>query len=224
MNRIKLADRCLPDYSRGEEIMNMVTHIVGGGLGLIALVVGLLKAVWAGDGYAIAGSIVFGLSLVTLYTMSSIYHGLSPRLKAKKVFQVLDHCTIFVLIAGTYTPITICNIREYNAPLGWAVFGVVWAAAVIGIILNAIDLERYAKFSMICYLAMGWCIVFTGDTIVRSMGAAGSGLILAGGVLYSVGAVFYALAGKRRYMHSVFHLFVCAGSVLHIMAVLLFVL
>ncbi len=224
MNRTKLCERELPDYTRGEEIMNMATHIVGGGIGVITLVIGVIKAVLAEDGFALAGAIVFGLSLTVLYTMSSIYHGLSPSLAAKKVFQVLDHCTIFVLIAGTYTPITICNIREYNAPLAWAVFGIVWGAAFLGIILNSIDIKKYSKFSMACYLLTGWCIVFTGDTMFKSVGVPGSVLVLLGGVLYTLGTVFFAFTGKKRYMHSVFHLFVLFGSVLHVFAVLVYVI
>ena len=225
MTRTRLSERQLPRYSRGEEIMNMVTHIVGGGMGVIALVLGTVKAALSGDGYAVASALVFGLSLIILYTMSSIYHGLSVNVPtAKKVFQILDHCTIFVLIAGTYTPITICNIREYNPVIGWTVFGTVWVAAAVGIVLNSIDIKKYSKFSMICYLTMGWCIVFTGDTMQKSVGTEGSVLVLIGGIMYSIGAIFYGFTKKRRYMHSVFHIFTCIGSALHIAAVLIYVL
>lgn len=225
MTRTKLSERRLPNYSRGEERMNMITHIVGGGMGVITLVVGTVKAALSGDGFAVAGAIVFGLSLIILYTMSSIYHGLSFGVPtAKKVFQILDHCTIFVLIAGTYTPITICNIREYNRIIAWTVFGVVWGAAALGIVLNSIDIKKYSKFSMVCYLAMGWCIIFTGDTMIKSLGFMGSLLVLIGGVMYSVGAIFYGFTKKRRYMHSVFHILTCIGSAFHIAAVLIYVL
>jgi hemolysin III len=225
MTRTRLSERQLPRYSRGEEIMNMVTHIVGGGMGVIALAFGTVKAALSGDGYAIAGAIVFGLSLMILYTMSSIYHGLSVNVPtAKKVFQILDHCTIFVLIAGTYTPITICSIREYDPVIAWTVFGVVWGAAALGIVLNSIDIKKYSKFSMICYLAMGWCIVFTGDTIVKSMSLDGALLVLFGGIMYSIGAIFYGFTKKCRYMHSVFHILTCIGSAFHIAAVTVYVL
>jgi hemolysin III len=225
MTRTRLSERQLPRYSRGEEIMNMVTHIVGGGMGVIALAFGTVKAALSGDGYAIAGAIVFGLSLMILYTMSSIYHGLSVNVPtAKKVFQILDHCTIFVLIAGTYTPITICSIREYDPVIAWTVFGVVWGAAALGIVLNSIDIKKYSKFSMICYLAMGWCIVFTGDTIVKSMSLDGALLVLFGGIMYSIGAIFYGFTKKCRYMHSVFHILTCIGSAIHIAAVTVYVL
>lgn len=224
MNRTPLKERLLPSYCRGEEIMNMVTHIVGGGIGLITLVACIIKSVMLGDGYSLAGSIVFGVSMLTLYVMSSIYHGLSRKLMAKKVFQVLDHCTIFVLIAGTYTPVILCRIRPANPIMAWILFAIVWGAAALGIVLNSIDLERYIKFSMVSYLSMGWCILLAGKTAYDAIGALAFFMILLGGVMYSVGAAFYAFTGKRRYMHAVFHIFVCLASVLHSAAVFFFVI
>ncbi len=224
MNRTPLAMRSLPDYSRGEEIMNMVTHIVGGGVGIITLVVCILRSVYDFNGWSLAGSIVFGCSMVSLYTMSSVYHGLSPRLTAKKVFQILDHCTIFVLIAGTYTPILLCSVRRTSPILCFAMLILLWGVAALGITLNAIDIKRYGVFSMVCYLTMGWCVVLTGKTAVDSLGIHAFGLILLGGILYTVGAVFYGLARKTRYMHSVFHIFVCLASVAHSAAVFLYVI
>lgn len=225
--RIKLRDRILPDYTRGEEIFNMVSHIVGGGFGVIALATCVIKAFLMGDAYDIVGAFIYGLSMVLLYTMSSLYHGLKPVL-AKKVFQVLDHCTIFVLIAGTYTPITLSSIRAMDPALGWLVFGVVWGLSALGITLNAIDLKRYSKLSMLLYIALGWCIVLTGPNAVRAMGAAGMAWMLAGGVAYTVGAVFYGVAGHgnkpRRYIHSVFHLFVVLGSILQYFGIILYII
>ena len=224
MTRIPLHERKLPLYCRGEEIMNMVTHIVGGSIGLFALILCIIKASLYGNGYSLAGGIVFGLSMVVLYTMSSIYHGLSRKYTAKKVFQILDHCTIFVLIAGTYTPVILCSIRPVNPPLAIMMFAVIWGAAILGIVLNSIDLAHFNKFSMISYLCMGWCVILTGSTAYTSLGFWGFSLILGGGVLYSIGAVFYALTGKKRYMHAVFHIFVCLASILHVIAVLFFVI
>jgi len=224
MNRTPLGERVLPSYCRGEEIMNMVTHIIGGAIGLITLVLCTVKSALRGGGYSLAGSIVFGVSMLTLYVMSSIYHGLSRRLAAKKVFQVLDHCTIFILIAGTYTPVILCSIRPVNPVMAWVLFGVIWGAAAIGILLNSIDLKRYSVFSMVSYLSMGWCVLLTGRVAFEALGFWGFGLILLGGILYSVGAAFYAFTGKRRYMHAVFHIFVCAASVIHSIAVFFFVI
>ena len=161
--------------------------------------------------------------MIILYTMSSIYHGLRPNRMAKKVFQVIDHCSIFLLIAGTYTPLALCSFREYSAPLGWWIFGVIWGSAVLGIVLNAIDIKKYKRFSMICYLAMGWCIVFAAKATYFTLGFGGTAFLIAGGILYTIGAVLYAKAKNHRYMHSVFHLFVVFGSVLHFFCILLYV-
>lgn len=159
MKRTKLKDRVLPTYTKGEEIFNMVSHIVGAPLGIVAIVLGVIFSAINKNGYGIASSIVYGITLILLYTMSSIYHGLNPKLKAKKVFQIIDHCSIFLLIAGTYTPFALCTLREYSPAVGWTIFGIVWGMAAIGITLNAIDLKKFKVFSMICYLCMGWCII-----------------------------------------------------------------
>lgn len=224
MNRIPLKNRILPSYCKGEEIMNMVTHIVGGSLGVIVLVLCTIRSALYGDGYSLAGSITFGLTMILLYVMSSVYHGLSKKLMAKKVFQVLDHCTIFLLIAGTYTPVILCSIRPINPVMAWVLFGIVWGSAVLGIVLNSIDLDRYAVFSMICYLSMGWCIILAAKTAYQGIGAVGFWLIVAGGVLYSVGAAFYGFTGRKRYMHAVFHIFVLLASVLHAAAIFFYVI
>ena len=225
MQRTKLADRTLPDYTKGEEIFNMVSHIVGGAVGVTALVLCVIFAAIHGNVYGVVGSAIYGATMITLYTMSSVYHGLSPRLMAKKVMQVLDHCTIYFLIAGTYTPIALCNIREYNTALGWTIFGVIWAMAALGVTLTAIDLKKYSKFSMICYLGMGWCIIFTAPLLPEILGVGGVVFLLLGGIAYTVGAVLYAVGKKKKlkYMHSVFHLFVVAASILHFFCILFYV-
>ncbi|MDD2409251.1 MAG: hemolysin III family protein [Bacilli bacterium] len=225
MKRTKIKDRNLPNYTKGEEIMNMVTHIIGGVIGVVALVLCVIFSCLHKDGYALAGSIVFGVSMILLYTTSSIYHGLSPeKSTAKKVFQVLDHCTIFILIAGTYTPILLTSIRTYSLSLAWSLFGILWGVAILGIIFNSIDLKRYKKFSMICYLAMGWCIVITAKDIVSILGIPAVILLLAGGIAYTVGAVLYGVGKKKKYFHSVFHIFVNIGSLLHFLCILLYII
>ncbi len=223
MKRTRLKDRRLPDYTRGEEIFNMVSHIVGGGFGLLALAACVVKAFLLGNAFSIVGAFIYGCSMVVLYTMSSIYHGLRPP-TAKKVFQIIDHCSIFILIAGTYTPIALGPLREQFPALGWTVFGVVWGAAVLGATLNAIDLKKYSVLSMILYLVMGWCIILTGRQAVAAMGRPCFGWILAGGIAYTIGAVFYGAAKKARYMHAVFHLFVVVGSVLQFVGIIFYVI
>lgn len=223
MLRTKLKDRQLPDYTRGEEIFNMVTHIVGGGFGVIALVSCLLVAALKRNVWGVVGSAVYGASLIALYTMSSVYHGLRPNL-GKKVMQVMDHCTIYFLIAGTYTPILLCSIRETSPALAWTVFGIEWGCAVVGITFTAIDLKKFNVLSMLCYLGMGWCIIFAAKTTVQAMTQNGFLWILWGGIAYTIGAVVYGLGVKIRYMHSVFHIFVVLGSVLQYIGILLYVL
>ena len=223
MKRTKLADRKLPDYTKGEEIFNMVSHIVGGALGIVTTVLCVIFATLHSNIFGVVSGAVFGSSMIILYTMSSIYHGLHPN-TAKKIFQIIDHCSIFLLIAGTYTPISLCVLREYNTALGWTIFGIIWGLAILGIILNAIDLKRFNIISMVLYLGMGWCIIFTAKSVYNYVGLAGFILLLSGGIAYTVGAVLYGLGRKHRYMHSLFHLFVVAGSLLHFLCILLYVM
>lgn len=223
MKRTRLCDRKLPDYTRGEELFNMISHIVGGGIGVLALVICVLISAFKGDAYGVVGSAVYGSSLIALYTTSSVYHGLKAG-TAKKVMQVLDHCVIYYLIAGTYTPITLCAIRPVQPVWGWSLFGVVWGMAALATVFTAIDLKKYAVFSMVAYIGMGWCVVAAAKVVISSIAPAGLIYLLAGGVAYTIGAVLYGMGKKKRYMHSVFHLFVLLGSVLHLICVAFYVL
>lgn len=223
MKRTKLSDRSLPDYTRGEEIFNMVTHIVGGAIGVAALVLCIIFSALHRNGWALASSIVYGVSLVTLYTVSSVYHGLRPGM-GKKVMQVIDHCTIYFLIAGTYTPVLLCGVRPGRPVLAWVLFGLVWGCAALGCVFTAIDLKKYGVFSMICYLSMGWCIVLAWNTVVSALGFGGMLLMLLGGISYTIGAALYGLGKTRRYMHSVFHLFVDLGSLLQFFSIFFYLI
>ena len=224
MKRIKLADRILPTYTKGEEIFNMVSHIVGGVAGIATIVLCSVLGAIRNNAYGVVSGVIFGVSMIFLYTMSSLYHGLKPNSKSKKVLQILDHCAIFVLIAGSYTPFALCTLREYSTALGWVIFGVIWGFAILGITLNSIDLKKYKKFSMICYLAMGWCIIVRGDLLPKLLGMNGFALLLAGGIIYTIGAILYGIGKKRKYIHSVFHLSVFLGNLLHVLCVLLYVI
>lgn len=223
MKRMKLDDRLLPKYSRAEDWFNAISHMVGVALGIVATVLCVVFAAHHGNVYGIIGGAIFGVMMTATYAISSVYHALSSKLKAKKVMQILDHCSIFMLIAGSYTPYALCSVREYNTALGWVLFGVVWAAAALGIALNSIDLKRYSTFSMICYLAMGWCIIVIAKPVVKIVGTWGFLLTLLGGIAYTVGAVLYALGSKKPWMHSIFHIFTVIGSLLHFFAILLYV-
>lgn len=224
MKRIKLKDRVLPKYTKGEEIFNMTSHIVGGALGIVATVLCIVFAAIHGNVYGVVSGAIYGITMIILYTMSSIYHGLKPERTAKKVFQILDHCSIFLLIAGSYTPFALCTIREVDVVTGWTIFGVIWGLAILGIILNSIDIKKFKVFSMICYLLMGWCIIIKANLLPEALGMNGLVLLVSGGVAYTVGAVLYGLGKKHKWMHSIFHLFILLGSLLQFFCILLYVM
>ena len=203
----------LPRYTLGEEIFSAVSHGVSALYAVGALVWLLLTC--RPTALRLVSAAVFGGTMVLLYTVSTLYHALGLN-RAKVVFRSLDHCTIFLLIAGTYTPITLVCLGGVT---GWAMFAVVWAAAVLGVVLNAISVERFKVVSMICYLAMGWVVVLAMGTFRQNVSAAGFWCLLSGGICYTVGAVLYGLGKKLPYIHGVFHLFVLAGSVLHTISV-----
>ena len=221
MTRTKLNDRILPTYTKGEEIFNMTSHIVGGAFGVVALVLCIVFSGIHRNAYAVVSSIIYGISMIILYTMSSIYHGLRPQ---GKVFQILDHCSIFLLIAGSYTPFCLVTFREYSPILGWSIFGIIWAMAALGITLNSIDIKKYKVFSMICYLGMGWCIIFTANLLPKLLGITGLTLLVSGGIAYTIGAILYGFGKKKKYIHSIFHLFILLGSILQFFCILLYVI
>ena len=223
MERIPLRERKLPDYTPCEERMNMITHIVGAALSLPILVVGLILSARHANAWACVSGCIYGLSMLLLYTMSSVYHGL-PDSMGKRVMQVIDHCTIYLLIAGTYTPILLVSIRPVYPALAWTIFGLEWGLGAAAAALTAIDLKKYSRVSMACYIAMGWLIVLAIGPTVRTVGRAGFLWLLAGGVAYTVGAVLYAIGKRKRYFHSVFHIFVLLGSALQAVCILFYVL
>lgn len=224
MKRTKLSDRVLPTYTKGEEIFNMVSHIAGGALGIVATVLCIITATIHKNVYGIVSSAIYGFTLILLYSMSSIYHALKPHRTAKKVFQIFDHCSIFLLIAGTYTPIALCTIRSSSLATGWWIFGIVWAMAILGIILNSIDLKSTKKISLIAYLVMGWCIIFKFNLILETMPFGGLVFLILGGISYSLGVPFYIAGKEKKYLHSVFHLFILTGSILHFFCILFYVI
>ena len=213
----------LPDYTRGEEITNMVTHIVGGAFALAAIPLLVITAAMHHNPWAVVSGAIYGATLLIMFTVSSIYHGLKPG-RAKRVMRVIDHCDIYFLIAGTYTPILLTAIRPNNPAVAWSVFGVEWALTAIAVTLNAIDLKRFEKISMACYIGMGWCIIVLIRPTVEAMTMNGFLLLLFGGISYTIGAVMYGVGKRVRYMHSVFHVFVLIGSVLQFFAILFYVM
>ncbi len=220
-HRTRLCDRALPSYTRGEEIFNMVTHIVGGGFGVATLALCVVLAALSGNTAGVICGAIFGASMVLLYTSSSIYHGLRECM-GKKVFQVLDHCTIYFLIAGTYTPMLICCLAKTHPINAYLTLAAVWGLTALSITLTAIDIEKYKIFSMISYIGMGWAIIFSIRQMHEAIGNAGFALLLSGGILYTVGTVFFKLGASKKYFHSIFHIFVLLGSVTHALCVLFY--
>lgn len=207
-------------YTIGEEIANSVSHGLGIGLSVAALTLLIVFAAMADvdRGFKLAGAIVFGVSLVLEYMASTLYHSI-PQPRAKHVLKILDHCGIYLLIAGSYTPFMLVTIREQG---GWLVFWIIWALAVAGIAMEAFWAYRPRWLSAAVYLAMGWLVVFTIKALIANIAAGGLWLLIAGGLSYTGGTFFYVYK-RVPYLHAVWHLFVLGGSICHFLAVLLFV-
>lgn len=212
-------EQVLKRYTLGEEIFNSTSHGIGAVLSACGLTLMLVMSAFHGSSLALGVSLIYGISLIVLYTMSTLYHAITnPR--AKEILRIFDHTSIFILIAGSYTPF--CLVALQGNPKGTAVAAAVWICALLGIVLNAVSLEKTAKLSMVLYVAMGWSIVAVFGDIVRALPQAAFWLLLLGGVSYTGGIVFYAI--KKRYMHSIWHLFVLMGSILHFLCIAVYVL
>jgi channel protein, hemolysin III family len=217
-------DRSLPDYTRNEERFHSISHIVGCVFGIFVLVICAYKSLTHDNHVGVVTSIIYGICMISLYAVSGIYHGLHSTRSIKKLFRTLDHCSIFLLIAGTYTPIALCAMRIQNAALGWGILAVIWIVAILGISLNAIDIKKFQIFSLLCYLIMGWGILIFAKPLYSAVGGVGVALLVAGGISYSIGAVIYAALKRVRYSHSIFHILCLAGSVLHFLCIYCYVL
>ena len=207
----------LPKYKLSEELINAISHGIGALLSVVAFIVCLVKA---DSGLAVFSVFFYGISSFILYLMSCLYHSFAPN-NAKRVFRIIDHCSIYLLIAGTYTPLVLLILPPAT---GWTIFFVVWILAILGIVLNAIDLKKFKVISMILYLVMGWCILFSFDTLWNSMNHSGIMLLLLGGLMYTVGAIIYGVGKKKKYMHSVFHIFCLLASVCFFLAIYIYAL
>lgn len=222
MKRTKLSDRILPAYSRGEERMNTITHAIGAPLGIWVLISCILRA-RSHCAACLAACIVYGLSFLTMFTISAVYHGLKAGM-AKKVLQVVDHCTIYFLIAGSYTAVALCALRPVYPAIAWGLFFFEWALAALAATLTAIDLKKYNVFSMVCYIGMGWAVVPFMRQVYTVLTAPGFYLLLFGGIAYTIGSILYGLGKKRKWMHAIFHLFVVLGALLQYLSILLYAL
>lgn len=202
-------------YSTGEEIANSITHGIGAALAIAALVILVVFAALRGTVWHIVSFSIFGATLVLLYFASTLYHSLT-HVGAKALFHKFDHISIYLLIAGTYTPFCLTALRGW---IGWSVFGVVWTCAILGTIVKSISVGKKVKLSTILYILMGWVIIIAIVPLYKAMTLAGFSLLLAGGVSYTVGTIFF-IRDHVKYNHSVWHLFVIGGSVLHFFSVL----
>lgn len=210
----------IPKYTLGEELFSAISHGIGGLLSIAALVLCVVFSAIHHNAYAVVSSAIYGSTSIILYTMSTLYHSLKVN-NAKRVFRIIDHCSIFLLIAGTYTPYALVALPK---ALGWTIFGIEWGCAIIGIVLNSIDLKKFKKFSMALYLIMGWMIIISFKTLLNSIDIAGIYMMLTGGGLYTIGAIFYGVGKKKKYMHSVFHMFVLAASILFFFSIFFYVI
>ena len=203
-------------YTLGEEIFSSVTHGIGACLSIAGTVVLLVLAVIHANALAVVSCAIYGASLIILYTMSTLYHSFTHK-TVKKFFQIMDHNTIFLLIAGAYTPITLYILGGVT---GWVLFGIVWGASIIGITLNSINMEKAKIPSMICYVATGWVIIFAIKPLTEKISFISGLFLILGGVLYTLGIIFYVIK-KVKYFHSVWHIFTIAGSAFHYFSILL---
>ncbi|MDO8964737.1 MAG: hemolysin III family protein [Coriobacteriia bacterium] len=207
------------EYTVGEEIANSVTHGIGVAFSLVATTLLIAFAALYGDNWAMGSGIAFGLSLILLYTGSTLYHAI-PNPRARHVFKIMDHAAIYLLIAGSYTPFCIVTIRDRG---GWWMFAIVWTLAFAGIATEAFWAYRPRWLSAVVYLCMGWMVVFMFGPVSESLASNGLWLLVAGGLCYTLGTIFY-VAKRVPYFHMVWHLWVLAGSVCHFLAVLLYVM
>jgi hemolysin III len=206
-------------YSLGEEIAHTITHGVGILLSIAALVVLVAFSVLYGDAWHITSTSIYGATLILLYTASTLYHGI-PHPRAKRVLRQLDHAAIFLLIAGTYTPFTLVNLR---GGWGWTLFAMVWGIALAGMVLELAVKQRRRGLSIALYLGLGWLVVIAIEPMLSRVETGGLVLLLLGGLCYSFGVIFY-VRKSMLYHHAVWHLFVLAGSVFHFFSVLFYVI
>ena len=210
----------LPTYTFIEEMLNCVTHALGALLGVIGWLMSMKLLIAAGNAVATVSMSVFFVTMIILYANSALYHGWVLT-TAKKKFQIMDHCSIFLLITGTYAPYT---LMVMNNLAGRIIFAIVALASVLGIAMNVIDLKKFAIPSMLCYLISGWCIIFAYRDIAAALSHDQLFMLVAGGVVYTVGAIFYGLGNKIRYMHTIWHLFVLGGTLFHFASLYSFLL
>lgn len=210
----------IPNYSLQEELINSISHGLAAALSIAGLVLLSIKA--SSDGaLAVTSVTIFGTTMILLYTMSCIYHGLSPRCKGKKVMRVLDHCNVFLLVFGTIIPVSLIGI---GGAQGWVCFSIVAFITIIGIVASSINIDKVKVIEVICHLINGWGVLIYTKALLNNIGSIGLLFIILGGVMYSLGAIFYGLGSKKKYVHSIFHFFCIFGTLLHFFAIYFYIL
>ncbi|MHC6180654.1 PAQR family membrane homeostasis protein TrhA [Clostridium sp. JNZ X4-2] len=210
-------DNQLKFYTRGEEIANAVTHGIGALLSIAALVLLIVFSVEKGDKWYVISYTIYGISMFILYLGSTLYHSIT-NVKAKRVFRIFDHASIYLLIAGTYTPFTLTILRN---SVGWTIFWIIWILAILGIIMKVFWVGKYEIASTLLYIFMGWIIIFAMKKLLVLLSPAGIALLVAGGIIYTVGAVLYMM-NKIPYNHAIWHIFVMGGSTCHFFCIFLY--
>ena len=210
----------VPSYTLCEELVNSISHGVAAAFSIWGLVMLIIKASKVGA-MAVTTVTLFVTTMILLYTISCIYHALSPRITGKKVMRVIDHCNVFLLVFGTIIPIALVGMKGI---CGWIYFGIVGFITLLGIIFSAIDVEKNEKIEVVCHLVNGWSAVLFIKPLIAGVGVTGLILIILGGVMYSIGALLYGLGSTKKYMHSVFHFFCIFGTIFHYIAIYLYVL
>lgn len=208
-----------PKYTLGEEITNSITHGLGVLFGIVILILTIIMSAHNHNAAGVVSSCIYGVTMIVMFLFSCLYHALSSKTKAKYVLRVIDHCDIYVFIAGSYTPFCISLI---GGSTGWTLFGIVWFCAILGVIINSISLEKFKVIAFLLYLIMGWMVLISFKSLYSAIPTTGLILLLSGGIVYTLGAVLYGIGSKVRYMHSVFHLFVLAGCILQSFSILFY--
>lgn len=222
IGRAKKTKDGFPIYTHGEELFNTVSHALGILMGIVMLILSVLHC---HSEMGMYGGVVFGVSMIVLYLASSVYHGTSAdNVKEKKIFRILDHCSIFMLIAGTCSPFILDLIDNQSGGSEWGFYALLWFFAIGGSTLLCVDMKKYKSIAVVMYVLMGVILVFRIDSLIQLIGKTGAWLLLAGGAVYLIGLLFYGLGSRRKWMHSVFHVLCLAGSLLHCICIYFYVI
>jgi hemolysin III len=208
----------IPKYSLCEELINSISHGIGAAFSIWGIVMLILKAKTP---LAVVSVSIYGATLIFMYTISCLYHALPPHVKGKKVLRVLDHCNVYLLVLGTVVPVSLLGIGG-NA--GWLFFSLVLFVTILGIVMTAINIDKFQLVSVMCHLLNGWSVIVFIKPLLNNIGYIGVMLIIIGGIMYSIGACLYGIGAKKKYMHSIFHFFCLAGSLFHYLAIYFYLL